>query len=506
MCMNFIFIFAGMVAGIIAGYLIRKNLASRQLGSIEAKAKKLLEDAKMQEKEQLFQAKDKASAIIEDAKKEESSRRKELEYLQKRLEKRESLFDQKLLDLQEKQQKLFEKANKIEKIKEEIQKIKQNQIEKLEQVAALSKEKAKEVLLKNTEEEMKEALVSRIRKLEKDSNDTIEKEAKKVLSLAMQRCAGNYVSEITTSTVALPSDEMKGRIIGREGRNIKSIEQLTGTEIIVDDTPNAITISGFSGIRRQIAKMAIEKLILDGRIHPTKIEEAIEGAKKELALDIKKTGEETLYDMGMAGIDPKLTQILGRLKYRTSYGQNVLQHSIEVAHISALLAAELKANVSLAKKAGLFHDIGKAVDHDVQGTHPEIGRDIGKKFNLPDEVITPILTHHDDNPPSLEALIVKVADAISSSRMGARKDSLENYIHRLEELEKVAAAFDGVEKAYAIQAGREVRVFVTPDKIDDLEAHHLALNIAKQIEKDLKYPGEIKVNIIRELRVTEYAR
>ncbi|MFH0854836.1 MAG: ribonuclease Y [bacterium] len=497
---------AALAAGIVAGYYVRKNFASHQLNSVEAKAKKILEDAKTQEKEQLFQAKSKALSLIEEAKKEESLRRKELDYLQKRLEKRESLFDQKLLELQEKQQKLFEKANKIEEIKEEIQKIKDNQMEKLEKIAGLSKDKAREALFNNTEEEMKEALISRIRKLEKESSEVVEREAKKVLSLVIQRCAGNYVTETTTSTVVLPSDEMKGRVIGREGRNIKSIEQLTGTEIIVDDTPNAITISGFSGIRRQIAKKTLEKLILDGRIHPTKIEEAIEESKKELACDIRKSGEETLYDLGIAGIDPKLAQILGRLKYRTSYGQNVLQHSIEVAHLSALLAGELKANVSLAKKAGLFHDIGKAVDHEVQGTHPEIGRDIGKKFNLPDDVITPILTHHDDNPPTLEALIVKVADAISSSRMGARKDSLENYIHRLEELEKVAVSFDGVEKAYAIQAGREVRVFVVPNQIDDLEAHHLALNIAKQIEKELKYPGEIRVNVIRELRVTEYAR
>ncbi|MFH1030540.1 MAG: ribonuclease Y [bacterium] len=504
--MNFLIIAVGLAAGFIVGYLARKNFAARQLGSCEARAMKLLEDAKIQEKEQLLQAKDKALAIIEDAKKEEIERRKELEHVQKRLEKRESLFDQKLLELQEKQQKLFEKANKIETIKEEINKIKQSQIEKLEKIAGLPKDKAKEVLLKNTEDEMKEALISRLRKLEKESSEVMEREAKKMLSLVIQRCAGNYVSETTTSTLTLPSEEMKGRIIGREGRNIKSIEQLTGTEIIVDDTPNAITISGFSGIRRQIAKIALEKLILDGRIHPTKIEEAIEGAKRELAIDIKKTGEETLYDLGIAGIDPKLTQILGRLKYRTSFGQNVLQHSIEVAHLSALLAEELKANVSLAKKAGLFHDIGKAVDHEVQGTHPEIGRDIGKKFNLTEDVIVPILTHHDDNPPNLEALIVKVADAISSSRMGARKDSLENYMHRLEELEKVAASFEGVEKVYAIQAGREVRVFVTPNQIDDLEAHQLALNIAKQIEKELKYPGEIKVNVIRELRVTEYAR
>ncbi|MFH1192335.1 MAG: ribonuclease Y [bacterium] len=497
---------AGLAVGIFAGYNLRKNIAAKQVGSIEAKAKKIHEDAKSEEKEILLGAKDKALVIIEEAKKEEISRRRELESSQKRIEKRESLFDQKLLELQEKQQKLYDKANQIEKIKEEIKTIKQNQLDKLEKIAELTKEQAKEVLLQNTEADVKEALVSRMRKLEKESSDVIEKEAKKVLSLVIQRCAGNYVTETTTSTVDLPSDEMKGRIIGREGRNIKAIEQLTGTEIIVDDTPNAITISGFSGIRRQIAKKALEKLIQDGRIHPTKIEEAIDSARKELATDIKKTGEDTVYNLGIAGLDPKLIQIIGRLKYRTSYGQNVLQHSIEVAHLSALLAEELKANTAVAKKAGLLHDIGKAVDHEVQGTHPEIGRDIAKKFNLPEEIIIPILTHHDDNTPTLEALIVKVADTISSARMGARKDSYEDYIQRLEELEKVALGFEGVEKAYAIQAGREIRVIVTPTLIDDLEAHHLARNIAKQIENELKYPGEIKVNIIRELRVTEYAR
>lgn len=501
-----VIIFVGLIAGFLLGYWIRKNLALKQLDSVETRTMKILEEAKTKEREFLLQAKDKALAIIDEAKKEDALRRKEADYLQKRLEKRESLFDQKLLELQEKQQRIYDKASQIEKIKEEAQAIKQDQAAKLEKIAELSKEEAKEVLLKNTEDEIKDALLSRMRKLEKESSDVIEIEAKKILALVIQRCAGNYVTETTTSTVALPSDEMKGRIIGREGRNIKSIEQLTGTEIVVDDTPNVITVSGFSGIRRQIAKKAIEKLIADGRIHPTKIEEAIEEAKKELAIDIKKSGEETLYNLGIAGIDPKLAQILGRLKYRTSYGQNVLQHSIEVAHLSTLLAEELKANVPLAKKAGLFHDIGKAVDHEVQGTHPEIGRDIGKKFNLAEDVIVPILTHHEDHPPTLEALIVKVADMISGARIGARKDSYENYIHRLEELEKVATSFDGIEKAYAIQAGREVRVFVTPSQIDDLEAHHLAKNIALKIEQELKYPGEIRVNVIREMRVTEYAR
>jgi ribonuclease Y len=304
----------------------------------------------------------------------------------------------------------------------------------------------------------------------------------------------------------LPSDEIKGRIIGREGRNIKVIEQLTGTEIIVDDTPNAITVSGFSSIRRHIAKRALDRLILDGRIHPTKIEDAIEEARKDLALDIKKAGEEALYEIGVAGLDPKLVQIIGRLKYRTSYGQNALQHSVEVAHLSALLAEELGADVTLAKKGGLLHDIGKAVDHEVQGTHPEIGGQLARKFGLPQEIIDPIESHHDDKPRGIISVIVKVADAISSARPGARHDTYERYIQRLEELEKITTSFEGIEKAYAIQAGREVRIFVMPDQVDDLKAHNLARDIAKKIEEELKYPGEIKVNVIREMRVTEYAR
>jgi len=327
-----------------------------------------------------------------------------------------------------------------------------------------------------------------------------------MMAIAMQRLAPSYTPEVTTTTVDLPNDEMKGRIIGREGRNIRSLETLTGVEIIVDDTPNAITISGFSTIRRHVAKRALEKLILDGRIQPSKIEDAVLQAKKDLSLDIQKAGEEALYDLGITGFDPKLVQIIGRLKYRTSYGQNILGHSVQVAHLAAMLAEELGADPVLAKKAALLHDIGKAVDHEVQGTHPEIGANIAKKFNLPQEIINPILTHHDDKPADLISVIVKVADAISGARPGARKDSLEQYIQRLGDLEKVAAAFPGVEKAYAIQAGREVRVFVEPEKIDDAAAFQLAKDVAKQIEAELKYPGEIKVNVIRELRCIEYAR
>ncbi|OGF20651.1 ribonuclease Y [Candidatus Falkowbacteria bacterium RIFOXYB2_FULL_38_15] len=504
--LNLLWIAVSLPVGIAIGYYLRKGLAKKLTGSIEEKAEKLLAETKNKQRELLLQAKDKAIQIIDEAKKEEEGRRQDLLSAQKRLEKRESLFDQKLLELQEKQQKLYDKANQVEKVKAEIQKIKDDHLAKLEEISGLTKEEAKKFLLDRTEKTIKEELVVRISKLERESSDVLDVKAKELLSLAIERCASSHATEITTTTITIPSDEMKGRIIGREGRNIKTIEQLTGTEIIIDDTPEAITVSGFSPIRRHVAKKALEKLILDGRIHPGRIEEAVEQAKKELAMDIKKAGEDAVYELGVAGFDPKLVQILGRLKYRTSFGQNALQHSLEVAHLSALLAEELGANVSVAKKAGLLHDIGKAVDHEVTGTHPEIGRDIAKKFNIPEEIIIPIATHHDDMPPTLEAIIVKVADAISGARPGARKDTYEHYLQRLEDLEKVARSFDGVEKTYAIQAGREIRVFVTPDKIDDLGALKLAQEIAKKIEEELKYPGEIKVNVIREKRVVEYAR
>jgi len=503
---NLLWLAALLLVGIAIGYYLRKILATRLAGSVEEKAERILNETKSKQRELLLQAKDKAIKIIDDAKREEEERRKELLAAQKRLEKRESLFDQKLLDLQEKQQKLYDRAGQIEKLKAEIQKIKDEQLAKLERVANLSREEAKKLLLETTEKTIKEELVNRINKLEKESSEVLEKKARDLISLAIERCATSHATEITTTTVSLPSDEMKGRIIGREGRNIKTIEQLTGTEIIVDDTPEVITISGFSPIRRHVAKRALEKLILDGRIHPGRIEEAVEQAKKELALDIKKAGEEAVYELGVAGFDTKLIQILGRLKYRTSFGQNTLKHSLEVAHLATLLAEELGADVSVAKKAGLLHDIGKSVDHEVTGTHPEIGKDIAKKFNLPEEIVIPIATHHEDTPPTLEAIIVKVADAISGARPGARKDTYEQYLQRLEDLEKVATSFEGVEKAYAIQAGREIRVFVTPEKVDDLGAIKLAQAIAKKIEEELKYPGEIKVNVIREKRVVEYAR
>jgi len=501
-----IVLIAGLAIGGFVGYYFRKLSAIREVNSAERRAENLINEAKTKQKEFLLEAKDKALKILDEAKKEAIEHRRELQHLQERLEKREATFDKKLLDLENKQQELYEKAGKIERLKEEIKKIKEEQLQKLEKIAGLSQEEAKRVLLENTEERIKDELAIRIKKLEAQSNEELEQRAKNLLSAVIQRCASSHAAETTTTVVSIPSDEMKGRIIGREGRNIKTIEQLTGVEIIVDDTPEAIVVSGFSPIRRHLAKRALDKLITDGRIHPGRIEEAVDEAKKELALDIKKSGEDAVREVGIAGLDPKLIQILGRLKYRTSYGQNQLVHALEVAHLAGLLAVELGGNVAIAKKGGLLHDIGKAVDHEVQGSHPEIGYDILKKFGLPEEVAYIALGHHEDAPKTLEATIVKVADAISGARPGARKDTFENYLQRLDELEKVANSFEGVEKVYAIQAGREVRVFVVPENVDDWQATKMARDIADKIEQELKYPGEIKVNVIREKRITEYAR
>ena len=504
--MEIIISIAILVLGFILGFITRKIAVSKKIKSAKTRAEKIIEETKTKQKQELLNAQEKAIKIIEEAKKEERRRNREIKEQQNRLEKKENIFSKKLFELQSKQTKLYEKITRVEEVKKKINEIKKEQLEKLEKIAGMKKEQAGEVLMKNIESQMKEDILHRIRKLDEEGIEEIEKKAKSILLLAMERMASPLAVESTTSTVGLPNDEMKGRIIGREGRNIKAIEQLTGVEIIVDDTPNTITLSAFSPIRREIAKRALGKLILDGRIHPARIESAIEEAKKQVALDIKKAGEEAMYEVGVTGFDPKLIQILGRLKYRTSYGQNVLQHSIEVANLSALIAEELGADVTLAKKAGLLHDIGKAFDQEIKGTHMEIGRDIAKKFHLSDKIINPILTHHDDKPADLMSVIVKVADAISGAREGARKDTYERYLQRLEELENVAKSFDGVEKVYAIQAGREVRVFVMPEKIDDLEAHNLARKIARQIETELKYPGEIKVNVIREMRVIEYAK
>ena len=500
------FLAAGLAVGIAGGYVLRKLLAVKSKDMAEAQAMSIINEAKNEEKDILIKAKEQSLKLIEEAKQEESDRRKELQHLQERLEKREATFDQKLLDLEGEKQRAEEERLKFEGVREEIKKIREDQLAKLEKIAGLSQEDAKKVLVDYIEEKNKEDLTVRIRKLEEGSTSEVERRARTMLAGVMERIASSHAIETTTSVVNLPSDDMKGRIIGKEGRNIKAIEQLTGVEIIVDETPGAIVLAGFNAIRRHVAKKALETLLQDGRIHPGRIEEAIEKAKREMTEDIKKAGEEAAYEVGVAGLDPKLIQLLGRLKFRTSYGQNVLQHSKEVALISKLLAEELGANVTVAVKGGLLHDIGKAVDHEIQGSHPEIGYDIMKKFGLPEEIAYLAIAHHEDNPKTLEGVITKVADAVSGARPGARKDTYENYLQRLQELEDVATGFEGVEKAYAIQAGREVRVFVRPGEIDDFQAVKMARSIADKIEQELKYPGEIKVNVIRETRIIEYAR
>jgi len=510
-----LYVILSLITGSVLGYIIASYLASEKAKKIkqrvadaEAEAHRLVTQAQAKEQDILVKAKDKAIKILEDARIEEKKMAEEIKQQKGELVKRENEFATKLLSLDE-ERKLVEatKAKLIEDAKH-IEELKVEETKKLEEVAGLTKEQALDRMFKLVEEQSQDALMSRIHKLEQQETEEIERKAKNIIGVAIQRLAQSVVAETTTTWIALPSDDMKGRIIGKEGRNIKAIELLTGCELIVDDTPGIITVSGYSPIRRQVARRALEKLIQDGRIHPGRIEEMVDESKRELAIDIKKAGEDALYQLGisMAGIDPKLIQILGRLKYRTSYGQNALQHSMEVANLSALMAEELKANVTVCKKGGLFHDIGKAVDHDLQGGHPELGYQILKKFGMPEEICYQSIGHHEDKPKTLEAVIVKAADAISGARPGARKDSFEMYVKRLEELEAAASGFPGIEKVYAIQAGREIRVFVNPTQVDDFAASQLARDIAHKIEAELKYPGEVKVTLIRETRIIEYAR
>ena len=496
----------GLIIGLVVGYFLRKKIAQAQANSIEAKAEKILNEAKTKQQEFILQAKEKAAQIIDEAKREERQNRQELHNVQQRLERRESMFDQKLLEFQDKQQKLQERIDRVNQIKGEIEGLREQQALKLQNIASLTKEEAKEELIKQIEQQSKDDLMARIRKMEMTASEAYEDKAREIIMGAIQRTASSHAAETTSTAVSLPNDEMKGRIIGKEGRNIKAIEKLTGCELIIDETPETIMVSGFSPIRRQVAKLALEKLMADGRIQPARIEEFVEKAKQDLALDIKKAGEESLYKMGITGIDPKLVGIVGRLKYRTSYGQNILNHSMETAYLSALIAEELGLDAAKAKKCGFFHDIGKSVDQETQGSHPEIGYVILKKFNLDEDVAQAAKTHHADQPYNIYASVVKAADAISGARMGARKDTYEQFVARLEELEKTASGFPGIEKVYAIQAGREIRVFVKPNEIDDYSAFQLAKDIARKIEQELQYPGEIRITIIRETRVVEYAK
>jgi len=496
-----------LIVGSVLGYYTRQTIAKKQAGTIEAKLNKLISQARQEAKETLLKAKEKSSKLLEEAKEDERTRYNQLSQRENRVLEKEQSIDQRTNQLNQKKSDLRSKIQRIKKIKGELASLKEEQLSQLEKTASLSQEQAKTELLAKVEREETAVLSERLKRLENEGREELNKKAQEIIALAMQRYAASQASEITSTAVSLPNDELKGRVIGKEGRNIKTLEKLTGVEILVDDTPGAIIVSGFDPIRRQTAKMALEKLLLDGRIQPARIEEAVEKANQEINQKIQEAGQAAVYDVGLVGLDPQLIKILGRLRFRTSYGQNVLLHSLEVAHLAGAIASELGADVDLAKKAGLLHDIGKSVDHEVQGSHVEIGRRILQKFNIGQEVIKAMQSHHEEYPfESIEAIIVQVADAISGARPGARKDTLEAYLKRLEELEKVAASFKGVEKSYAIQAGREIRVFVQPEEIDDLAAHNLAKNVAEQIQQDLKYPGEIKVNVIRETRAIEYAR
>lgn len=503
----FISVILSLLVGGSVGYLTRQVIAKNRLNSAEGKVEKLIEDSEKKAQEVVLDAKNKAVEILEEAKKKEKVREDQILRSEQRLEKREETLDVKLEEVERGKKLLEQKAEEIRAIRQEAEEARKKELARLEKIAGLSKEQAKSILLQLTEEENRDVIAQRIAKLEKEGHEELEKRAKSIMTNVIQKYAGSHAVEVVTTTVSIPSDEVKGRIIGREGRNIKTLERLTGVEVIVDDTPEAVVISGFDPVRREIARMTLEKLIGDGRIHPTRIEEAVELAKKEIENKVKEAGEAAVYDLGIVGLDPKLVSILGRLRYRTSYGQNVLLHSLEVAHLAGALAAEMGADVTVAKKAGLLHDIGKAVDHEIQGTHVEIGVKILEKFGMPKEVIDAMKSHHEDYPfETAESFLIAAADAISASRPGARKDTLENYLKRLEELESTANSFAGVEKTYAIQAGREIRVFVRPEEIDDLGALKLARSIADKIEQELKYPGEIKINVIRETRSVEFAR
>jgi len=506
----YIFIIIGVIAlgaGTGLGYLIRQMVAQKRKSSIEAKLKKFVEDAKAEAKEVLFDAKEKASKTIEEAKTEEKERTSQIRRLEERMLERENSFDRRVQDFDKRNKELEERIERVKLAKTEIETAREKTMKELERVSGLSKEDAMNEVMAKIEKEYTVDLMSRIKKLEQGGMEELERRAKNILATLIQRLSTSTTSEVTTTTVQIPSDDLKGKIIGREGRNIKTLERAVGVEIIVDDTPGSIVISGFDPVRRQIAKSALENLIQDGRIQPARIEEAAEKAREDIEKQIREAGEQAAHEVGAFDLDPRLLTLVGRLKFRTSYGQNVLQHSIEMSHLAGMLAEEVGADVAISKKGALLHDIGKAVDHEVTGTHVEIGRRILQKFNVDQRIIQAMQSHHEEYPyETIESIIVQTVDAVSASRPGARRDSLEHYLKRLEDLENIATSFAGVEKAYAISAGREIRIFVTPEKISDIEAHNTAREIARRVESELKYPGEIKVTVIRETRVIEYAR
>ena len=496
-----------LAIGACVGYFARQAIAKKRAGTIEKNIAGKLAKAKTEAQKISEEAQVKSQKLLEASRQEIGLRQREIGKTETLILKRESMLEQKIAEFEAEENEFQEKAKKLKEIKDNLEELHKQAVENLERVAGLSKSDAHRELLDALEKEYEKDLLDRTRKLESEGMEPFKKRAREILVGAIQKFALSQAQEVTTSVVSLPNDEIKGRIIGKEGRNIRTLERLTGVEIIVDETPETVVISGFDPTRRQIAKIALEKLIQDSRIQPARIEETVKVAEEEIANQIKEAGDQACYDVNILDLNPRLVQLLGRLKFRTSYGQNVLLHSMEVSHLAAAIAAEVGANVKIARRAGLLHDIGKSVDQQIEGSHVEIGVKILEKFNTDPAVISAMRSHHEDFPyESIEGVIVQAADQISGARPGARKDTVENYLKRLGELEGIATSFGGVEKAWALQAGREIRVFVRPKEIDDWQAKKMAKDIAKRIEEELRYPGEIKVNVIRETRETEYAK
>lgn len=500
-------VFGTLAVGSVLGYLARQTIARGQVGTAESKAAQILADAEKKAKEELVKAKKQSLETFDKAEAKIKDKEDKVSQLEDKLEQREEVLYKKLDEVERGRKILEEKAQKVRALHKETLSLQDKQQQKLEEIAHMSEGEAQKKLLSQIEEKNKDILARQMIQLEKHGMEELEAKANNLMAQVIQRYARSHASEIMTSTVQIPSEDLKGKIIGKEGRNIRVLEKVTGVEVLIDDTPETVIVSSFDPVRREIAKITLEKLITDGRINPARIEEAREEAEKEVNVRIREAGEAAVYELGIAGLDPKLIHILGTLRYRTSYKQNVLLHSLEVAFIAGALAAELGYNVNVCKKAGLLHDIGKAIDHKVEGTHVNIGIKILEKFGMQKEVIYGMRSHHEEYPYATpEAFIVTAADAISASRPGARKDTVENYIKRLEELEDLVDGFEGVEKSYAIQAGREVRVFVNPEKVDDAGAVKLARDIADRVEEELNYPGEIRINVMRETRAVEIAR
>lgn len=503
-----------LISGVVfipIGIIIRKKIAESKIAGAENEAKRLLElaskEAENIKKEEVFKAKEEIMQERNELEKEIRERRSEIQSQERRLIQKEENLEKRANNFEHKEKEIERKEQEVENKKKEIQEALDKELQELQRISALSTEDAKNLLLSEVEKQITTEKANIIKELEARAKEEATKNAREILTYSIQKCAADHTSETTVSIVALPSDEMKGRIIGREGRNIKALETLTGIDLIIDDTPEAVVLSGFDPLRREVAKIALEKLIEDGRIHPAKIEEMVEKAKEEVAETIKSEGERATLETGVIGLNPELTKLIGKLKYRTSYGQNVLNHSIEVSNLARIMAEELGLDSKRAARAGLLHDIGKALDHDMEGTHVEIGVEILKKFKENPLVINAVEAHHEDvEPQSLEAVLIQAADSISASRPGARRETLEAYIKRLEKLEEIADSFDGVDKSFAIQAGREVRIIVKPEKVTEAEMTIMARNIAKRVENEMEYPGQIKVNLIRESRAIEYAK